>query len=158
MAGEIVDAAIAYREMLAADPDHVEALHYLGVVLHQQGDTAESIEMILRALQLDASSPERYNDLGNILTENGRFAEARQAFSAALELNATDANLWNNLGSVLHRLNEFPEAENRRESDTRGNGRHKARRFPAPGKIVAASSRTARSSSLMAVTVAVALV
>lgn len=111
MAGEIVDAAIAYREMLAADPDHVEALHYLGVVLHQQGDTAESIEMILRALQLDASSPERYNDLGNILTENGRFAEARQAFSAALELNATDANLWNNLGSVLHRLNEFPEAE-----------------------------------------------
>ncbi|MEI8574739.1 tetratricopeptide repeat protein [Methylomonas sp. LW13] len=111
VAGEIVDAAIAYREMLAADPDHVEALHYLGVVLHQQGDTAESIEMILRALQLDASSPERYNDLGNILTENGRFAEARQAFSAALELNATDANLWNNLGSVLHRLNEFPEAE-----------------------------------------------
>lgn len=111
LAGEIVDAAVAYREILAADPDHVEALHYLGVVLHQQGNTAESMEMIVRALQLDASSPELYNDLGNILTENRRYAEARQAFSAALELNPTDANLWNNLGSVLHRLNELPEAE-----------------------------------------------
>jgi predicted TPR repeat methyltransferase len=110
-AGALADAEIGYRRILAANPQHVEAQHYLGVLLHQQGDTQQGISLILRALEADASSASRYNDLGNILVQTGDFANAVAAFRLSVELNDGDANVWNNLGSVLHRQQDFTGAE-----------------------------------------------
>ncbi|HUW51611.1 MAG TPA: methyltransferase domain-containing protein [Sulfuricella sp.] len=111
-AGALADAEIAYRRILAADPQHIEAQHYLGVLLHQRGYTQEGISLILCALESDAGSASRYNDLGNILVQTGDLANAATAFCSSLDLNGNDANVWNNLGSVLHRQQNFVDAEN----------------------------------------------
>ena len=37
-AGQLTEAAEAYRAILAAQPEHAGALYLLGVVHHQQGD------------------------------------------------------------------------------------------------------------------------
>lgn len=110
-AGKLADAEIAYRNILEANPRHTEAQHYLGVLLHQRGDTQEGIALILRALEADNGSASRYNDLGNIFVQTGDHANAVAAFRLSVELNDADANVWNNLGSVLHRQQDFAEAE-----------------------------------------------
>jgi predicted TPR repeat methyltransferase len=110
-AGSLSDAKIAYSHILTANPHHIEAQHYLGVLLHQQGDSQEGLSMILRALEADASSASRLNDLGNILVQTGDLTNAAVAFDSSLKLYGYDTNVWNNLGSVLHRQQYFAEAE-----------------------------------------------
>lgn len=111
-AGAFADAQIAYRRILDANPQHVDAQHYLGVLLHQQGDTQEGISLILGALEADAAgSAPRYNDLGNLLVQTGDLANAATAFRSSLKLNGDDAGVWNNLGSVLHRQQDLAGAE-----------------------------------------------
>ena len=39
-----------YRQVLAHDPENADALHLLGVLMHQAGKTAAGIEPIERAL------------------------------------------------------------------------------------------------------------
>ena len=110
-AGALTEAEIAYRRILAADPRHTEARHYLGVLLHQRGQTPEGIALILGALERDAGSASRHNDLGNILVQSGELDDAAAAFRRALDLNGKDANVWNNFASVLHRQEKFADAE-----------------------------------------------
>lgn len=111
LAGALTDAEIAYRFILSSEPQHVEATHYLGVLLHQTGNTLEALSMIHGALELDNGSACRYNDLGNILSQTGDLADAAAAFRLSLELNVNDANVWNNFGSVLRRQKDFAGAE-----------------------------------------------
>src|SRR5262245_49378080 len=58
-----------YEAALALSPNQAEYLHYLGVALHQTGDTKAGLERIRRALELDP------NDLG-ALTNCGEVCRA----------------------------------------------------------------------------------
>ncbi|MDX1487198.1 MAG: tetratricopeptide repeat protein, partial [Acidiferrobacterales bacterium] len=51
-AGRLTEAEEIYRLLLAAEPDHAEALHGLGVLCLQQHDPATAIDLIGRALKL----------------------------------------------------------------------------------------------------------
>jgi Flp pilus assembly protein TadD len=45
-AGKLWVAEEIYRRILAAEPDHVEALHLLGVIAHQTGRDDDAIKLI----------------------------------------------------------------------------------------------------------------
>jgi Flp pilus assembly protein TadD len=47
--GRIEQAEEIYREILRQAPEQADALHYLGVLSHQNGRTAEAIDLIRRA-------------------------------------------------------------------------------------------------------------
>lgn len=111
--GELRKAESAYRDILLENPVHSEAIHYLGVLLHQIGQSEEAIALLNKANALDNSHAYRYNELGNILTQTGDLDKAETAFRQALALRLDDQgpNIWNNLGSILHRKNDFAGAE-----------------------------------------------
>ncbi len=109
--GALKEAETAYRHILADYPQDAEVQHYLGVLLHQMGNTSEAISVILSAMALDNRHACRYNDLGNIYTQSGDLEKAAIAFGLSLERNAEDANVWNNFGSVLHRQKDLVRAE-----------------------------------------------
>ena len=111
LAGKHADAEFVYRGILEKDPQHVEARHYLGMLLHKTGNTPQALELIRSAIAADDGSSSRYNDLGNVLTEIHELHNAAAAFRCALALNPQDANVWNNLGSVLHHLHDLSGAE-----------------------------------------------
>jgi predicted TPR repeat methyltransferase len=111
VAGSLLDAKNSYSSILTANPQNIEAKHFLGVLLHQQGDSQGGLSLILQALEADANSASRLNDLGNILVQTGDLTNAAIAFESSLGLNEYDTNVWNNLGSVLHRQKHFAEAE-----------------------------------------------
>jgi predicted TPR repeat methyltransferase len=110
--GALTEAEAAYRAILADEPGHAEARHYLGVVLHQQGRTKEGVELIAAALATDGGSASRYNDLGNIHFQTGDLPSAATAFEKSLARNGGDAMVWNNLGTVLLRQQDSAGAEN----------------------------------------------
>src|SRR5687767_8558596 len=51
-AGELTEAESLYRQLLAADPRNIDALHFLGVIAHQRGDHAHAVELISGALAI----------------------------------------------------------------------------------------------------------
>jgi len=71
-AGRLDRAEALYRKVLERDPDHAEALHLLGVVVHQRGNVAAAIALIGRALPELRDLPEAHLNLGNALQEARR--------------------------------------------------------------------------------------
>jgi predicted TPR repeat methyltransferase len=98
--GQAEEAAKIYREILASSPDHVDALHFLGVAEHQLGHSEQALEYINHALAKMPDHPDALNNRGNILKRVGRLDEAERDYRRALELRPSDLNTRNNLGTI----------------------------------------------------------
>src|SRR5438552_2708454 len=57
-AGELAPAEDLYRRVLGIDPQHAMALHFLGVLLHQKGQSEAALELIRRAIAHQDGVPE----------------------------------------------------------------------------------------------------
>ncbi|SAK99049.1 tetratricopeptide repeat protein [Caballeronia ptereochthonis] len=84
--GRLTDAERDYQAALAAEPHHVDALHYLGVLRHQQGQHAEAAELVRRAVDLRPTDAGLQLNLGNALKALGRIDDAIERFRNALTL------------------------------------------------------------------------
>lgn len=107
---EFTDAETLYRRILDAAPDNADAMHFLGVLLHQRDRSDAAIELIERSIALDPSHPDRHNNLGNVLIERDRLSEAAEAYRKSISLVPGHSDAWNNLGAVLRALGRLEEA------------------------------------------------
>ncbi len=138
----LAQARTVYERILEAVPDHAQAMHHLGVLLHQAGESERAFEMIERAMQAQPNDPTMYNNLGNMLTERERHAEASAAYRRAIDLGYEGANAVSNLGVSLVAAGETDEAmatfQRALELDPKHPGAHsnlggllnRARRYP----------------------------
>ena len=108
-AGRFAEAAQAYRQILAVDPNHADALHLLGLVALHDGDYAQATELIMRALSRHESEI-FYGNLGNAMAARGMRAAAVESFRQAIALNGDYIPAHNNLGNMLRDLGQFAEA------------------------------------------------
>jgi Flp pilus assembly protein TadD len=74
--GRLTAAEAAYRQVLVIQPDHVDALHLLGVIAHQEGAKDQAVRYMRRAIALHADFAEAHNNLAGALRGLGRLAEA----------------------------------------------------------------------------------
>ena len=61
--GQLQTAEQLYRDVLAYDPRHAGALHYLGVIAHQTGNNQAALDTIRRSLAIDPQNAEAHNNL-----------------------------------------------------------------------------------------------
>jgi predicted TPR repeat methyltransferase len=108
--GHLVEAEILYRKVLAAAPDYADAHHFLGVLLHQGGDSEAAVRAIHRSISLNPDEPNYYNNLGNVLVEAGRLAEAADAYEKVIRLAPAHAHAYNNLGALSKARGQFEDA------------------------------------------------
>lgn len=109
---DMLDAAqMLYQRILEALPGQPDALHFLGVLLHQRGQSQEALALIQQAASLIPNHPDCQINLGNILAETGALPAAALAFERALALDPTRADVHNNLGVVLKMQARWEEAE-----------------------------------------------
>ncbi|HWP39396.1 MAG TPA: tetratricopeptide repeat protein, partial [Tepidisphaeraceae bacterium] len=109
-AGRLAEAEALYRQILDSDPQDPQAMHLLGVVLHQTGRSAGAVELIGRAVQI-APTYANLNNLGEALRHVGRVDEAIACYRRSIELNPQAADAWGNLGKLLVQMNRSEEAE-----------------------------------------------
>jgi len=110
-AGRFAEAESAYRELLASDPNHIDALHFLGVIAYQSGKYELAAESISRALSLNASNPPAHSNLGNVLCALGRLDEGVACYRKALQLSPDLIDAYVNLGNALKVLGDADGAE-----------------------------------------------
>jgi predicted TPR repeat methyltransferase len=107
-AGHLVQAEALYKQILSVEPDHPEALQFLGLLAHQVGKSEIAVELIKKALACRPNYVEAHYHLGIILHAQGKPGEAATSFRRALALKADFAEAHNNLGNVLQ-LQDRPE-------------------------------------------------
>src|ERR1700683_3349965 len=75
-AGRLAQAEQVYRQILADHADSAAALHGLGVAASQRGDFTTAIDLIARAIAIDASNADYRVNMGLALGSTGRHSEA----------------------------------------------------------------------------------
>lgn len=109
-AGRLAEAEACYRRVLAAQPDHADALHLLGGIAHQAGHHDLAAELIGLAIRLDGRNPIYFYNLGVSLKHQGKLGEAAAAFRQAVFFGPNNADAHTGLGNVLKELKRFDEA------------------------------------------------
>jgi tetratricopeptide (TPR) repeat protein len=108
-AGRHLEAQLCCRNALAADPNHRDSLHLMGMLCLQARQYDHGIEWIARANQQDVKS-DYLLGLATALEQQGLYQEALKAYDRAVQLRPDDAELWASRGTILHRLRRFDEA------------------------------------------------
>jgi protein O-GlcNAc transferase len=108
-AGRNEEAAAVYRQILAVDPDHADALHLMGLIAYHAGDFAAASDWIMRALTRRESEI-FYGNLGNALLARGMRAAAIESFRQAIALKPDYVHAHNNLGNLLRVEGQLAQA------------------------------------------------
>jgi tetratricopeptide (TPR) repeat protein len=109
-AGRLADAERAYRQLLAQQPNHREALHLLGILSAQSGRPTAAVELIRLAIQVDPEFADAHYNLGNVYKTLGQLDEAVASYHNAIRLKPHFAEAHNNLGLALKDKGRVDEA------------------------------------------------
>jgi tetratricopeptide (TPR) repeat protein len=109
-AGRLREAEQCYRQILADDPAHAAAIHYLGVIAHHAGQLEEAAALIRQAIQLNPGLVEAHCNFGNVLKDQKQFDDAVAAYRQAIALRPTHAESHNNLGNAFKEMGRIDEA------------------------------------------------
>ena len=109
-AGRLGEAETLYRETLAAQPDHADALHLLGVIASQVGRHDVAVDLIGRAIAHGGDPSHFHANLGLALAGLKRFDEALASFERALAARADYAEALCHRGDTLRQLGRLDEA------------------------------------------------
>ncbi len=108
--GQLQQAEEIYREILAQDKDHPDALHLLGLIAQRVGAYDTAMELISHALRIKPREPYYHNSIGTVFKSLGKLKEAVSHYQEAIQLNPDYAEAYNNLGNALKEQNKLEEA------------------------------------------------
>jgi tetratricopeptide (TPR) repeat protein len=108
--GQLGQARLIYEQILKIEPHHFDALHLLGVLEHQIGNSRHAVELMDRAIKLRPDSPEALNNRGAALHKLNQLEAATSSYNKAIKLRPDYAEAYNNRGLVFRDLNEFEVA------------------------------------------------
>jgi predicted TPR repeat methyltransferase len=108
---QLTEAEKVYRQVLETMPEHPVALHYAGVLAHQQGKSDEALALIERSLALVPDQSDWYSNQGIVFQSGGRMDEAVEAYRHAIAIDPAHANAHSNLGVALRSAGKESEAE-----------------------------------------------
>ena len=108
---QLEEAQALYQRVLASVPDHPDALHYAGVLAHQQGRSDDAVVLIEKSLAVAPGRADCFSNLGIIYKSMGRLEEAIDACRRAIAIDAAHANAHSNLGVLLRATGRPAEAE-----------------------------------------------
>jgi predicted O-linked N-acetylglucosamine transferase (SPINDLY family) len=109
-AGRLAQAGGLYREILEREPNHPDALHFLGVMAQQVGKLELAVELMQQSIRASPGNSTCYCNLGCALQKQGKASDAAAALEQSLRLDPKSAEAHYNLGLVLHDLGCGDEA------------------------------------------------
>lgn len=110
-AGRLDAAQALYHEILKVAPHHPDALHLLGTLAHQRGDSITALALLDGAIGKEATVAHYYANRGLVRRALKDYAGAMADLRQALALNPKSADAHYNLGLVFHDQGQFNEAQ-----------------------------------------------
>lgn len=107
------EAERGYRQILAVQSQHPEALYELSAILQRQGKEREAEDLLERLLKIQPDNIKVWFGLGVLHQTHGRLSAAEKAYRQALNLQASPAiasAIYHNLGSTLQDRGQLDEA------------------------------------------------
>jgi tetratricopeptide (TPR) repeat protein len=108
--GLLDDAERLYAGILKLAPSHFDAMHLLGVLHQQRGDSEGALKLIGAALELNSASADAHNNHGRVLLQIHRFDEALVSLGRALALMPDHSPARINRAAVLIEMRRFADA------------------------------------------------
>lgn len=108
--GRLDRAVEVYQRLLAADPDHPDALHLLGVAAHQTGKNARALELIGRAIVLQPAVAAYHANRAEAQRALGQLEAAAESCLVAQKLQPHNPEAANGLGLVRLAENRLEDA------------------------------------------------
>lgn len=99
-AGDLEAAERIYRGVISVAPQNADAWVYLGIVLFDRRQFAESIDAYRRAIRFRSEYPIAWNNLGNSLRMAGHLEEAEACFIEALRQKPDYLSALKNRGTL----------------------------------------------------------
>jgi tetratricopeptide (TPR) repeat protein len=116
-AGALPQAETLYRAVLDIEPQNLNALHLLGVLMLATQRADEAVGLLVQADILltqrgdaEAGHAALYNNLGRALRAVGRGEDAACSYRRGLELEPANAECWTSLAATLAGLGRHAEA------------------------------------------------
>jgi predicted O-linked N-acetylglucosamine transferase (SPINDLY family) len=108
--GRYAETEALCREILKALPDHVDALHLLGMCAHDGRRLEEAQQLLERVIALDPRLHDAHNNLATVHFDLGNYEEARRCQERAIALKPNFAVALTNLGNTLMHLGFYEQA------------------------------------------------
>ena len=99
--GKLAEAERVYAQILQQQPKNFDALHLLGVVALQTRRTERAVELIRKAIGLNANVAAAHNNLGKALRDLKRPEDALVSYDRAIALKPDYAEAYSNRGNAL---------------------------------------------------------
>jgi 2-polyprenyl-3-methyl-5-hydroxy-6-metoxy-1,4-benzoquinol methylase len=112
-AGRLDAAATGYRDVLRQVPNHIDALHLLGIIDAQQGRLPQAVQRLQEAARLSPRNADIRLNLGNALLAYGQGNKALDAFRETLSVRPDFAEAKSALLRAIERICGFLQSENR---------------------------------------------
>jgi Flp pilus assembly protein TadD len=108
--GDLDKAQSVYRQILLQQPNQADALHLLGMLLHQRGQSDEAERSIRRAISIRPDQAVFHSNLGIVLAAGGRLPEAIAEYRLADSLDPKSPETLNNMGVAMNSYGDLPGA------------------------------------------------
>ena len=108
--GEFARANALYEEILANDPNHVDALHLSGLIAAQTNNRRKAVELIGKAIAIQPDNAFLHCNLGLVFNELGEIGSAVASFDNAVAVKEDYPEAYYHRGNALKQLRSFEKA------------------------------------------------
>jgi len=108
--GKLKEAKDAYEQILLAQPDHVDAMHLLGLIAYQTDNFDLAEHLMQGAIQLNPNNSSYHSNLGNVLKAKKKYDAAIVSYDSAIQLTPNSTYTYYNRGNTLHIQQKLEDA------------------------------------------------
>lgn len=109
-AGRLAEAEALYEQILRADPNNADALHYSGLAAHQAGRHDEAIARMTRAIEFAPGRAHYHLNLGQVFEAGKEFGRAIDCFRGAVALDPGSESAYCRLAFAQLKSGAFLDA------------------------------------------------
>jgi protein O-GlcNAc transferase len=99
--GLLGEAEAIYSQILRLEPENADALHFSGLIAHQQGRSKVAVDLMLRAIEREPGMATFFVNLGQVFEATGELERAVLNYRAATSLDPDSEPAHHRLGDIL---------------------------------------------------------
>jgi predicted O-linked N-acetylglucosamine transferase (SPINDLY family) len=108
--GDFSQAETFYRRILQHEPNHPDALHFLGILFYQQEQYETAIELVTKAIKHCPTASAMYCNLGLVFQALGKLDASIENYQKAISLQPDYSEAYFNLANALQMYGKLDSA------------------------------------------------